>query len=369
MRRSRQKRLCFLVQSHYSHTMGGAEYRCKLVIDQLMGNNSFEIYYACRNVDPNFVPNGYHIVKIGNRLSSYSIYFDMFGLLSALKKIHPHVIYQNGGSGDTGVAALYARKHGANLVHQICNDNTLRSFDGLRLKTRVKNWLNGFLLDYGMKNANTIIGQSTDQDRLLRERYGRKCDFIIPLGHPVPNCKIEKNPNIVKVLWISNFKCHQKQPEIFVKLAKHFLSCKNVNFIMIGGSVGRKSELNQLLSKIKTVPNLQYLGKKSQEEVNDQLLEGHILVNTSRYEGFPNTFVQAWMRGVPVVSLNVDPNDLIKNERIGFNSRSFEQLIKDVSILISNRMLRDEFGKQAREYALKNHNSDVMLREIIKILK
>lgn len=343
--------------------MGGAEYRCKLVLDYLLQEAAFDIYYVCRNVDPSFIPMGYKVIKVGNRFSRYGINSDMVQLIRVLKGIRPKIIYQNGGSADTGAAAFYGRQFGANLVHQICNDNSLKIFKGIRPRTRIKNWMNGFFLDYGMKNANVIIGQSEGQNNLLKRRYGRNCDFVIPLGHPLPKGKIEKSQPI-KLLWISNFKYHQKQPYLFVELAKRFRDYKNVTFVMIGGSIGRKSELNDLLKVLEEVPNLSYLGQIPQAEVNDNLSKGHILINTSRYEGFPNTFVQAWMREVPVVSLNVDPNNVLERYRIGFHSKSFEQLTYDVAALIEKKKMRKEMGRRACEYAAKNHSIENMVEQL-----
>jgi len=41
------------------------------------------------------------------------------------------------------------------------------------------------------------------------------------------------------------------------------------------------------------------------------------VINTSNFEGFPNIFLEAWATGVPVISLNVDPGNVIKKRRLG----------------------------------------------------
>ena len=87
------------------------------------------------------------------------------------------------------------------------------------------------------------------------------------------------------------------------------------------------------------------------DEVNKVLSESHILVNTSEYEGFSNTYIQAWMRKVPVVALNSDPDDVIKTKGIGFHSKTFDQMVQDVRKLVENRKLRDEMGERSQKFA------------------
>ena len=60
-----------------------------------------------------------------------------------------------------------------------------------------------------------------------------------------------------------------------------------------------------LMRSIEATPNLEYLGQRTHAEVNELLARAHIFVNTSTHEGFPNTFIQAWLREVAVVSLSV----------------------------------------------------------------
>ena len=73
-------------------------------------------------------------------------------------------------------------------------------------------------------------------------------------------------------------------------------------------------------------------------------------------EGFPNTFLEAWINRIPVISLNIDPDELICNEKLGFHSKSFEQLIINLNTLLQDDTLRNEMGMNAKRYVEQNHD-------------
>jgi len=345
--------------------MGGVESQAKLVIESLLCQEQFDIYYVCRSTDPEFIPSGYNIVKVGNRLGKYFLFFDLFGLYRVFKKLRPDVIYQNGGSGYAGVAAFYAKRYGVRYIWHIAHDSSVERHPQYSFKARLKVAIDRIFLNYGIRRAGIIVGQSKRQENLLQSRFGRQCDEFIPPAHPLPDKKLIKSENPV-VLWVANFRA-VKRPELFVELAKHFCNKDNVSFVMIGGIVGPVSRYKKILEEISKVPNLTYFGPVTQEEVNHRLSEGHIFVNTSQYEGFPNTYIQAWLREVPVVSLSFDPDDVLVRNKIGFHSKTFEKLVSDVSALIENKSLRQKMGKKARKYAEKNHDANKMVEKLISL--
>jgi glycosyltransferase involved in cell wall biosynthesis len=81
-----------------------------------------------------------------------------------------------------------------------------------------------------------------------------------------------------------------------------------------------------------------------------------LFVNTSLAEGFPNTFIQAWMRGMPVASLHVNPDDVLEREQVGFCAGTPEQLAATVRRLMTDDSLREAYGARAREYAIETHS-------------
>jgi glycosyltransferase involved in cell wall biosynthesis len=360
-----KKKLCFLMPVHYLVGYGGAEYQVGLVMENIIKRNEYDIHFLCRRVPPDSMVVNQRVWKIGseNGFGRYGTYFDAIRLYSILRKIQPDIIYQNVGCAYTGIAAYYAKKHGSALLWHIASDVDLAPEIDTGLKNRIINCPERVILNYGIKNATFIAAQTQYQSMLLERNFGRRSDKIIPVGHPFPE-HIEPKAPPIKVLWIANLK-PLKQPEIFLELARRFSEARQVKFLMMGRLVGPPEWAKRLKQQIDNGQNLQYLGHIPQNVVNSLLTQGHILVNTSRYEGFSNTFVQAWMRRVPVVSLKVNPDDLLTSRSIGFHSRSFTQLCLDVERLILDNQLREKMGDNARHYALENHSVEKMVNSFM----
>ena len=190
---------------------------------------------------------------------------------------------------------------------------------------------------------------------MLRANFGLE-SLVIPNGHPAPSRQgIRADPPVV--LWVANIKAW-KQPEIFIDLAKR-LNDTDAKFVMIG-KAGDKKFHKKFLEVAHAGQNLEYVGQLSLEEVNAWLARSSIFVNTSLpREGFPNTFIQAWLRSVPVVSLNFDPDDINTTQDIGFLSKTSANLERDVRVLVSCEQTRVEMGARARLFSVANFDTPV----------
>lgn len=360
--------LCIVTPVHWAAFMGGSQYQVKCILDELTSPNRYEITYLANRVAPDFQPDNYRIVPIGRRKPRFGYLMHMVPLYRALREISPDVIYQRVACGYTGIAAYFARRHGARLIWHIAHDTDVMPDSSIGGGNPLNRVLEKRSVEYGIRHAHHIVTQTEQQATLLQTNYNRVADAVIPNFHPQPTEVIDKSGPL-SVVWVANFK-PWKQPDAFVRLAAALSELKDVRFTMVGASMAGPKErrwVAALMEGIRAARNLDYVGQKSQDEVNELLARAHVFVNTSLHEGFANTFIQAWMREVPVVSLCVNLDGVLERERIGIYAGSEELLCQAVRLLLNNATLRAEYAAYARAYAAKRHsvcNADLLVELI-----
>lgn len=347
-----RRRLCVILPSHWEANMGGSEYQAKILVERVLAQNRFDVHYVARTINLAHKPSGYsiHQIRSGPRFAG-AFFPDAPSLWRILTTLAPDVIYQRVGCAYTGVAAHYARRFNRCLVWHVANDADLTPHNSHVSWTFPFEMVDYQLLRYGIRHATTVVVQTLLQDALLRRYHDRDCTAHISNFHPLPTAPTDKPDLPISILWIANIK-PQKQPELFIRLARHFRAQRHLRFVMIGSPPATWRSWHEMAADIAELPNLEYLGAQSQEAVNSMLARGHILVNTSLYEGFPNTFIQAWQRRVPVVSLAVDPETSLTNGGCGYCAgNNFEELTRRVLELANNATLRADIGIRAESYA------------------
>ena len=361
-------KICFLSLNAYplikqeNHGYaGGAEVE-QVHLGAELASQGYDVRFVTYNYGQNHIEivNGIKIIKTYNREKADQLSFLLkyACLWYALQKADADIYVHEAGS--YGVLPIFCRINRKKFIHRIASDTIVLGTP-----------LNG---DYGFvekfseilenKKADFVIAQSEFQSKILTERFRVK-NAVIKNGIVIPKTVCEK-PNPPIVLWAGSIS-NVKRPRLFMELAK---SIPNAPFEMIGGKTSGEPQLyDEVLAIAQKLPNLKFHGFVSYHNVNDYFKRDSIFVNTSRVEGFPNTFIQAWSHKIPVVSLNVDPDKIIQNENLGFRSGTFKQLVSDVTTLLENEELRKTMGKNAREYVEKEHDIKQTVKKYIKIFE
>jgi glycosyltransferase involved in cell wall biosynthesis len=351
-----RRRICVVLPAHWSATRGGAEYQAKLLVEHLVANYDVEVFYLTTRAASDYRPRGYEIVQFSSSrgIRRYGTFFDAVRLYRALRALRPDIVYQQVGCAHTGIAAFYARRNGCRMVWRVANDNTL-----VALRTRwwqIHRRIERRVMRYGIENADLVLAQTRAQRRLLADGFGRDDAIVIPNFHPpARELGAVPRPDRKRVVWIANLKT-SKNPYAFLRLAERVRARADVEPVMIGATSDATRWTQELLAAIRAA-SVTYLGGLEQHEVAAVLAGATVLVNTSEHEGFANTFIEAWMHGVPVAALHVDADGLLGEGGLGSVAHGSEQaLYADVSRLLDDPDLAARIGARGREHVRAAHS-------------
>ena len=214
----------------------------------------------------------------------------------ALSLANADVVYQRCAGVNTAIAVAWAKRHRRASIYAVASDLDLQEgvpiVPGARDK-RVFTW--------GLRGADAVVLQNPRQQELLQEVHGR-------LGQLIPSCYAADGSRVAaaandEVLWVGMLR-PVKRPDRFLALAR---ALPHRRFRMIGGPCGDSPETQQYFDAIardaESIPNLEFMGFVPFRDVDPWFARAAVFVNTSEHEGFPNTFLQAWSRGLPTVAL------------------------------------------------------------------
>lgn len=211
------------------------------------------------------------------------------------------------------------------------------------------------LYPFGLRVADAIICQTEEHQAALNARYGRTSALIRP-GHVSPGRMPEASASGGKtgILWVG--RGHPlKQPEMFVDLAERLPKERCVMVIMQDPL--HPGVMRNVRARASGLRNLTLHEDVPLNDVGRFFEDAKLFVNTSTYEGFPNTFVQAAIQAVPILSWTVDPDGVLARHGIGACAGgSFGRLVAQAEQLCAEEPRRADMGRRAREYAREYHD-------------
>lgn len=213
--------------------------------------------------------------------------------------------------------------------------------------------------------ADCIVVQSEEQRQALRRHFNRDAVLIRNPVHVSPDDPQHWLPRGQRehVLWIGRADDFNKRPMLFLELAR---DCPGFEFLMI---VSRTDEASFQALADNCPANLRIVEHVPAHEIRDYLQRARVLVNTSRFEGFPNTFLQAAVMGVPIVSLAVDPDGMLAGHACGIcaagDQRALRQAVLD---LAADAARAEAFAAASHRYALEWHGAEQCISEFATCL-
>jgi glycosyltransferase involved in cell wall biosynthesis len=169
-------------------------------------------------------------------------------------------------------------------------------------------------------------------------------------------------------LWVDRL-VEYKLPDSYVELAE---ALPEARFRMVASVMSETPPgmAERIEAAAERLPNLELLPPRPRSELLEEMQGAVALVKTSRVEGMPNGFLEAWARGVPVLSLNVDPDGKIANNDIGVAANgSMERLIEAAASLWRDPELRATTGERARRFVQDVHSPEAVADRWVALLQ
>jgi len=349
--------VCLVLEHHVSVQMGGAEYQAHQLAEELSRRQGVRVTYLARTL-PEASGSPYDIQKVGDPsgFRRRAVMFDAGMVWKSLRELQPDVIYQRAKQSYTAVCAHYAQRAGIPFVFHVAN---MPDADGRWFRQRLSANTPFDLLEvaagnWGVRRASHVVVQTSQQAALLRRNFGRDPSALIRNFQPLPEALPGKRADGLRVLWVANIK-EAKRPHLFLELAERFAERPGIEFWMVGRPASHR-RISATMSAIKDSKYLRYFGELPLEGVNALMDEADVFVNTSSFEGFPNTFIQAWLRGAIVVSLDVDIDGGMEAAGIGYCTRSLTRLVEVIDRLSHSRELRRTISGRAFAHARREHS-------------
>ena len=275
-----------------------------------------------------------------------SILLDFLIALYYLHKIKPNLILLRGASNRLFVLSIASRIFGCKIVFMGASD--VNFVPG---KETINNTFNRYLYQRGLKGVKYVVTQNNFQTETVKKAYGK-----VPLQlnniWRNENCELDTIQKKYQIVWVANLR-RLKRPEWFIEAARKL---PMYSFAMAGDTSHRQDYKDELLKMIDEITNLDYLGRISFEQSSALIANSCILVCTSEFEGFPNTFLQAWSNNRPVIS-TVNPNDVITKYQLGQCVSSIDELVKTIQLFLNDHNVYREMQKNINSYFNKQHNS------------
>lgn len=312
----KNKQKLVFVTGIYPLFKGGAEYQMRLIADRL--KEEYEIVFLYLGDVPGQQVaqtrveeiEGYktYFIKSCTKLDSLTLKYT-YGkrIYEVLKKEKPDFVYQRVLKFMSYYISKYQKELGYQHFIHIADLFTI-SFK----KEGFRNKFNYYFFKKTVAHKPQFVVQTREQFDILKQQGITPVLHVYNM-HPVVDLEIEqvvktkKQEAVQHIVWVANIK-PIKRLEIFVEIAEYYKDNASYHFDIIG-SIQDSVYAEPILNQMDKLNNITHYTGKDNEFVNQFLLDkASLVVNTSVSEGFSNVFIQSWLRGIPVVSLNSNPD-------------------------------------------------------------
>lgn len=285
------------------------------------------------------------------------ILHDWMGVFWKLLTLRPQIVISRGADRVAYPLAVFSRLFGVKYVFFGASDVNFEP--GKELMAGGSH--NRKLWQKAVKKMDHIVVQNKHQHDTLQVNYDKESLVLFNIWGEVNGNSVETRPT--DVVWVANYR-PLKRPEWIIDAARVL---PNVDFTMVGGASDDKQYYEKIKETAQGIPNLHFLGPRSFMDTNAIVSKARVLCCTSTFEGFPNTFLQAWASGIPVIS-TVDPSGVISFNTLGKVVDSYENFIKSSQGLLADTELYFSMCTNVNNYFQQNHSADTNFQQLMNYI-
>ena len=219
---------------------------------------------------------------------------------------------------------------------------------------------------FTIKHSTRVFVQ-TQQQQFFLKKYQKRDSLIVPnIASSLWTNSEKKLAFDNFILWAGNTSLN-KRLEVVFQLAELL---PDINFV-VGMNPGNRDRFELAEEFSKAHANFHFFGSVPPGEMETLFKNAGVLLNTSRIEGFPNTFLQAWSCGVPVFTAGIDPDKIIEKNKLGtvvpvndFEIENVEKLAENLRQFFHNPEIRKSLSENCIRFVKENHSMDT-IKEII----
>jgi glycosyltransferase involved in cell wall biosynthesis len=276
---------------------------------------------------------------------------------AALGRADAASYYQRTSDSLTGLVAAFCRLRRRRFVFAVGEDG-----DCLPSLPNCRTARERALFRFGLRRADVVVAQTRWQQEALARHFGLP-SVLIRSAAPDPG-EPEDRPREgpPRFLWAGRVAA-QKRPELLLGLARR---CPEVAFDVVGAAQ-EGGALDLFAGAAAALPNVKVHGFVPHAELGAFYRQARALVCTSVREGFPNTFLEAWSRGRPVLT-TVDPDEIVRREGVGLVADGLEALAEAVHRVAEREEEWRAISRRARAYYLRDHRPDRILDAYERLL-
>lgn len=271
-----------------------------------------------------------------------------------ISSVRPTWLYWRGASHLLGPLVEIGRTAGTQTIFAAAFDTDVTPRSALTARER---WWP--LYAWGLSRAERLFVQHGEQLNELPSRWRPKAQIVRSIT-PMPQVRQPHATRRPYVAWVGMLR-QPKRPDLLLEIAKR---SPGITFVVCGGAATHRSMpgySERLIDNLRLLPNIEYLGQVAPSEAERVMSGAAALLCTSDQEGFPNTFLQAWSCGTPVVTLRVDPDHLVQQLGLGIVTGAVETTVAQLHNLLKSPHERELIATRAIDYIAGHHSEAVVV--------